>query len=254
MFDNVTDEINHKKWLAGVGTVIGDYLRLATNEKFHKTPWYISIFINFLLIISVQRGHGDDIKFHPRSFQSGEQQQNASPKKNMLTSDNLPSSLGVHILGALLLVANVSVLVSAVVLHGPLLWLRSTRRVKSEQIQHDANGPVRFSTRRRIIINAFFPPIVYVIVIVVGTQLVYLTNAHERSEALEYFLRFAAFLLMFPFATAFHDVLSVRPWVLNPVSRIFVFVYDLCMLSEFKWKLILTIINVSLLSHHYFCN
>jgi hypothetical protein len=159
------------------------------------------------------------------------------------------------VLGWFLLFTNLAVLLSSVSLQAPILWSSHIRYHDLEKIKEEKFGPVRRSVRNRLLASNLAFPISCVILVSIAARLISLTNVESNSLVLSRMLRFISILLIIPFLTAFRKIASARPFVLRPIPRAYVMVYDLCTLEGLNTKLFFTAINVRLIgvSHVYVC-
>jgi hypothetical protein len=229
--EGITDEIQHRRRLAGSGEAffVGTFLKVTTNESFEVVPWVLAMCLNFMLIISVRRppdqfrSQGDSsFYFEPASFQAG-----------------------VHGLGRALLIANLAMVLSTVALQAPLLWVSLERRAVDAASREVRLGPVRRRQLLRSCAVAFAPPLAWVVGLLIARTLIHLTGVDGQSPELRAIMQFIALIVTVPFLRALRTVLELRPFFLNSAARAFVFVYDTCTFEGLTWKLIFTIINVS---------
>jgi hypothetical protein len=220
--DGITDEIQHKRWLKGLGPALGGFLRLAADDQVAALPWCLAVAINFLLLVGLRRSAHRGMYFRPEGFRGA-----------------------VQALGQLLLAANLTRAVGAAALHGPVLWAAVRRRARAAALRdHRLSGSARMLDLARDAAAKLAGPTAAAVAVLAAQALVDATGRDTGGAAVATLFRCAALLVLVGVGSAAYAVCNQRPLLLKPGPQAFVFLVEAVRIEGIPSTLIYTLLNV----------
>ena len=145
-----------------------------------------------------------------------------------------------------LLLANLSILVGTLALRAPILWLKLQRKATAEAEHEARHGTRRSRDIAHSSARQLAPPVLAAVLILVAQQLIDMTGIEIARGDIQTLFNCIAVFMMFPFANAFCRVFAERPFILQPLPFVYVFLHSVANMDGLGFIILFMCFNVSL--------